>query len=92
VISEEPERVVLPLNDGLAKQNERPRNGCDFGRFPVFPDSPEGTPSVLRRRAFQKAVLREFVDVESADFAVRRDAHDLKPGANWEALVECQPD
>jgi hypothetical protein len=59
---------------------------CHFG-----PHSFERFPSALRRGAFQQAMQCGFFRVEVANFAYRVNSHELQPGANREALVECQP-
>ncbi len=92
MVSEEPGRVVVSLVGGFSKEDERLGGGEILRHFPFVPDFLEGLPGALHHGAFEYAVLRGFLCVGVADFAMRWDTHELEPGAHREALVEGQPD
>jgi len=92
VVDEEPWGVVVTLDGRLAQEGKGLVDLDVVRHLPFVPDSLVGLPSAPRHGALEEAMLRGFFGVGVVDFASRSDAHDLKPGSHWEALVEGQPD
>ncbi|CAK9277027.1 unnamed protein product [Sphagnum jensenii] len=87
VVCKEAGWVLLALPGSLAQKDEGPIDHHVMGRLPFDPYSLEGVPSKLRHWALQEAMLGGLFRIAVTHFAVRSDAHKLKPSAHWEALV-----
>ncbi len=88
VIRQESRWVVFDFHGGFADDHKRPSD-CEVAlNFPLVPNSLDGLPCFLRRRAIKEAVLRGFLIPGATNLAMRGNAHDLEPGANRESLVE----
>jgi len=92
VVREKPGRVVLILVGSFPKKHERPGDGIAFWRLPFASDFLVGFPSALCHGALEQAVPGSFSMSKFANFALRGNSHELKPGAYQEALVEGQLD
>ncbi len=87
VVGKESRGIIFPLPDSFAEERERPGEGEASGSFPFLPDPLVGFPHMLGHGAFQQAVLGGFFDSRVANFAMRRDSHDLEPGADRSPLL-----
>ncbi len=90
VVAVEARRVLLLLEDSLAKKHKWPGDDEAAGRLPFLPDPHEGLPRKLGRRVVHEAI-GEFRDPLVAPFAKGGDAHLLEPGAHRQPIVEGEP-
>ncbi len=88
MVAVEARRVLLLLEDSLAKKHKWPGDDKAVGRLPFLPDPCEGLPRKLGRRAVHEVVLGGFRDPLVAPFAEGGDAHLLEPGAHRQPVVE----
>ncbi|CAK9217266.1 unnamed protein product [Sphagnum troendelagicum] len=83
--------VVFTFKDGFTQEHGGPGDAEAVGSFPFVPYAEEGVPRWLSRGAFHQAVLSELQKSLVASLASGLNAHDLKPGAHRESVVEDQP-
>ncbi len=91
VVTMEVRWVVFIFEDGLSQEHGGPGDAEAIGGFPFVPYTEEGFPRLLSRGAFHQAVLRGLQKSLVAPLASGLNAHDLKPGAHRESVVENQP-
>jgi len=91
VVAVEVRGVILLLEDGLPKEDERPGDVEAVGRPPFVPNAEESIPSLLSMGAFHEEVLGGFRESLVAALAGGRDTHNLEPCANQQPIVKDQP-
>jgi len=92
VIREEPWRVIFVLQNGFVEEHKRPGEREATRCVPFDPNPLEGAPHSLGHGAIQKTMLGSFLGARIAHFALGGDSHELKLGADREALIEGEPD
>ncbi len=91
MVSEEPWGVILLFNCRFAKQRKGPSDLHAVRRLPFRPESFESFPGVSRHGIIEEKMLRGFLRVRIAHFALCGEANLLEPGPDREILVEDQP-
>jgi len=91
VVAMEVRWVVFIFKDGLTQEHGGPCDAEVVGGFPFVPYAEEGVPRLLCWGAFHQAVLSGLQKSLVAPLASGLNAHDLKPGAHGESVVENQP-
>ncbi|CAM6007809.1 unnamed protein product [Sphagnum balticum] len=91
VVCEEVGRVVFEFRGDFSQEDERLGQHEVTVSFPFDPYAFIGFPGNPSSGAVEKAVLRGFFGARVAHFALGGQAHELKPGANREALIEGEP-
>ncbi len=70
VVREKAGGVVVELHNGFAKERKRPSNFKVVMSFPFAPYALKGLPCLLSHGTVKQTMLRGFLSVRNADFAV----------------------